>query len=120
MMMTFSDVLIRKVSLPKADKSAELRQNIIKRVSITVKSEKAIFVDRNKVDLYQLEDYLKKELPHPGKSTVQLRGDENLPYDTVQKIMGKIALAGITLIEFSTNKGESTPLKREKPDETAH
>jgi biopolymer transport protein ExbD len=120
MMMTFSDVLNRKVTLPKADKSTELRQNIIKRVSITVKSDKMIFVDRKKVDLYELEEHLKIKLPNPGKSTVQLRGEENLPYDIIQKVMKKIALAGITLIEFSTKKDESTPLKSEKPDETAY
>ncbi len=120
MMMTFSDVLNRKVTLPKADKSTELRQNIIKRVSITVKSDKMIFVDRKKVDLYELEEHLKIKLPNLGKSTVQLRGEENLPYDIIQKVMAKIALAGITLIEFSTKKDESTPLKSEKPDETAY
>ena len=120
MMMTFSDVLNRKVTLPKADRSTELRQNIIKRVSITVKSDKMIFVDRKKVDLYELEEHLKIKLPNPGKSTVQLRGEENLPYDIIQKVMEKIALAGITLIEFSTKIDESTPLKREKPDETAY
>ena len=119
-MMTFSDVLNRKVTLPKADISTELRQNIIKRVSITVKSEKMVFVDRKKVDLYELEEHLKIKLPNPGKSTVQLRGEENLPYDIIQKVMAKIALAGITLIEFSTKKDESTPLKSEKPDETAY
>lgn len=120
MMMTFSDVLNRKVTLPKADRSTELRQNIIKRVSITVKSEKMVFVDRKKVELYELEEHLKSELPNPSKSTVQLRGEENLPYDIIQKVMKKIALAGITLIEFSTKKDESTPLKSEKPDETAY
>ena len=120
MMMTFSDVQNRKVTLPKADRSNELRQNIIKRVSITVKSEKMVFVDRKKVDLYELEEHLKIKLPNPGKSTVQLRGEENLPYDIIQKVMEKIALAGITLIEFSTKKDESTPLKSEEPDETAY
>jgi biopolymer transport protein ExbD len=120
MMMTFSDVLIREVTLPKADKSTELRQNIIKRVAITVKSEKVVFVDRKKINLYELEAHLKNVLPNPRKSTVQLRGDENLPYDTIQKVMEKIALAGITLIEFSTKKDESTPLKSGKPDETAN
>ena len=119
-MMTFSDVQNRKVTLPKADRSTELRQNIIKRVSITVKSEKMVFVDRKKVELYELEEHLKSELPNPGKSTVQLRGEENLPYDIIQKVMKKIALAGITLIEFSTKKDESTPLKSEKTDETAY
>jgi biopolymer transport protein ExbD len=120
MMMTFSDVLNRKVTLPKADRSTELRQDIIKRVSITVKSEKMIFVDRKKVDLYELEEHLKIKLPNPGKSTVQLRGEENLPYDIIRKVMEKIAFAGITLIEFSTKIDESTPLKSEKPDETAY
>ena len=120
MMMTFSDVLIRKVTLPKADEETKLRQNVIKRLPVTVKSEQLIFVNRKKIDLCDLEAYLKKELPSPGKSTVQLRGDENIPYATIQKIMEKIALAGITLIEFSTQKEESTPLKRDINDETAH
>ncbi len=119
-MMTFSDVIVRKITLPKADESTELRQNVIKRISITVKSEKSIFVNRKRVSLYHLEEYLKRKLPNPRKSSVQLRGDENLPYNTIQRVMEKIALADITLIELSTQKEESSPLKREKQDETAH
>ncbi len=51
-------------------------------------------------------------VPYHQGSTVQLRGEENVTYDVVEKVMLKIAALGITRIEFSASKEPVPPLER--------
>ena len=110
-MINFSEVLLRKVNLPKADEAKEIKEQIIKKIPITVKSEELIFLERKRVSLDHLEQALWQMVDHPQKSTIQLRGDENIPYEIVQKVMQKIAALGITRIEFSARKEAVPPLE---------
>jgi biopolymer transport protein ExbD len=118
-MINFSEILIRKVTLPKADEAKEIKEHVIKKITITIKSEKFIFVDRKKVSLYSLEETLRQKVRDPRKTTALLRGDENSPYDAIQKVMEKVAFAGITRIEFSTYKEAVPPLERDINDEAS-
>ena len=118
-MINFSELLIRKVKLPKADESRKSTESVIKKIPITIKSEKLIFVGRKRVPLYSLEEFLGQKVRDPRRSTVLLRGDENAPYDAVQKVMEKVALAGITHIEFSTYKEAVPPLGKDVADEAS-
>jgi len=118
-MINFSEVLIRKITLPKADEAKEIKEHVIKKITITIKSEKFIFVDRKKVSLYSLEETLRQKVCDPRKTTALLRGDENSPYDAIQKVMEKVAFAGITRIEFSTYKEAVPPLERDINDEAS-
>ena len=119
MMINFSEVLIKRVNLPKADEAKESKDQIIKKILITVKSEKLIFLGRERVPLDNLEDALWQTVHYPQRSTVQFRGDENIPYDIVQKVMQKIAALGITRIEFSASKEEVPPLEKDLSDEAS-
>jgi biopolymer transport protein ExbD len=44
---------------------------------------------------------------------VELRGDQDAPFDMLQKVMQQVARAGITRIHFATRK----PYDREMKDE---
>ena len=113
-MINFSEVLLRKVNLPKADEAKEIKEQTIKKIPITVKSKELIFLERKRVSLDHLEQALWQMVEHPQKSTVQLRGDENIPYEIVQKVMQKIAALGITRIEFSARKEAVPPLEEDR------
>ena len=113
-MINFSEVFLREVNLPKADEAKEVKEQVIKKISITVKSEEFIFLGRKRVSLDNLEQALWQIVEYPQKSTVQLRGDENIPYEVVQKVMQKIAARGITRIEFSTRKEAVPPLEEDR------
>lgn len=117
MMINFSEVLIRRVNLPRADEAQEIKEQVIKKISIIVKSEGLIYLGRRRVSLESLEDALWQTVRHPQRSTVQFRGDENIPYNIVQKVMQKIAALGITRIEFSTRKEAVIPLEKDVSDE---
>jgi len=98
--MSFSEVLPTMVTLPNADEAKENRQ--LAQLTITVKSENLLFVGSKRVPLISLEEVLRLKVSDPKGCTVQFRGDENVPYDIVQKVLQKIAAAGITNINFST------------------
>ena len=71
-------------------------------------------MERKRVSLDHLEQALWQMVDHPQKSTIQLRGDENIPYEIVQKVMQKIAALGITRIEFSARKEAVPPLEEDR------
>ena len=117
MMINFSEVLIKRVTLPKADEAKQSTEQLIQKILITVKSEEAVFLGRTRVTLDDLEYAIRKSVPYHQGSTVQLRGEENVTYDVVEKVMLKIAALGITRIEFSATKEPVPPLERDVKDE---
>ena len=120
MMINFSEVILKKVNLPKADEAREVKEQIIRKILITVKSEDLIFLGNKKVSLDNLEHMLWQIVHDPQGSTVQLRGEENLTYDVVQKVMQIVATLGITRIEFSTRKEAVTPLEKDVENEDSN
>jgi biopolymer transport protein ExbD len=119
MMINFSEFFIRKITLPNADEANDKKTHVLKEISITVKSEELIFLDRKKVSLQNLEDELMLKVFDAKRSTAQLRGDGNVSYDIIQQIMEMIALAGIRRIEFSTRKEPVTPLEKDVLNEAS-
>jgi len=119
-MINFSEVLIKKVNLPKADEAKEVKEQLETRILIIVKSEDLIFLGRKRVSLDTLEHELWQTVLYPQRSTVQLRGEEDIPYDIVQKVMQTIAAIGITRIEFATSKEAVPPLERDVNNEVPH
>ena len=120
MMINFSEVILKKVNLPKADEAREVKEQIIRKILITVKSEDLIFLGNKRVSLDNLEHMLWQIVHDPQGSTVQLRGEENLTYDVVQKVMQIVATLGITRIEFSTLLEAVTPLEKDVENEDSH
>ena len=112
MMINFSEVLIKKVTLPKADEAKEVTELLTKKIIITVKSEDTLFIGRTRIVPDDLEHAIRKMVPYPQGSTVQLRGEENIPYEVIQKVMLKLAALGITRIEFSASKEPVPPIER--------
>ena len=120
MMINFSEVLIKRVTLPKADEAKEITEQLIQKIFITVKSKDTFYVGRTRIAPDDLEFAIRKMVPYPQGSTVQLRGEENIPYEVVQKVMLKLAALGITRIEFSASKEPVPPLERENKDENSY
>lgn len=118
MLINFSEILIREVKLPEADQAKEPKPRVIKEISITIKSGKIIYVDQKAVSLDNLARTLSQKIVDPRRTTVLLRGDENIPYDTVQEVMEKMASSGLSRIEFSIRQ-ESKPQREKEPGDEA-
>jgi biopolymer transport protein ExbD len=119
MMINFSEVLIKKVTLPKADEAKEVTELVTQKIIITVKSVDTLFIGRTRIIPDDLEHAMRKMVPYPQGNTVQLRGEENIPYEVIQKVMLTLAALGINRIEFSASKEPVPPLERGSQDENS-
>ena len=117
MMINFSEVLIKKVTLPKADEATEITESLKEKIIITVKSQDTLFIGRTRIVPDDLEYAIRKMVPYPQGHTVQLRGEENIPYEVIQKVMLTLAALGINRIEFSASKEPVPPIERGSQDE---
>ena len=98
MMFNFSEVLIKRVTLPKADEAKQSTEQLIQKILVTVKSEDVLFLGRTRVTLDNLEYAIRQTVSYHQGSTVQLRGEENVTYDVVEKVS--------TLARFHVHAGQ--------------
>ena len=100
MIMNVTDVLPSKVALPLADEAGE-NQGLYE-LSIIIKSESIFYIGARPFKIHNLKDILQQRYPDPRGRTIQLRADENVPYETVRMVLQEIAAAGITRVDFAT------------------
>jgi len=117
MTLNFSHMLIRKVELPLADKAKPELERTPAELIITVQNDSSLFIGRKPMALQRLGEFLQKNVLDPHGTTVTLRGDENLPYQTLQLVMEQVALSGISRIHFAAYMEPPAPLMPERPNE---
>jgi biopolymer transport protein ExbD len=120
MTINFSDILARNVTLPKADEAKPVKEEPVKKISLTIISENQIFLGREKVSINNIGETIRLHVFNPQQNIVQLRGDESIPYSTIQNVMEKIASSGITHIEFAAMNEPVPPLEKDLRDEAPH
>ncbi len=69
-------------------------------LSVTVKEDGTVFVDKERVELKELSQYLKRRANSEKEAGVLLFGDRNLPYQKLFQVMDQIRLAGIERISM--------------------
>ena len=82
MMINFSEVLIKKVALPKADEAKERKDDFKQTIQLTAQSSDTLFLGMTRVGFDDLEHLIRQKVTQPERCTVQFRGEENIPYDT--------------------------------------
>jgi len=117
MTLNFSHLLIRKTDLPLADMAKPELERTPAELIITLQKDHILFVGRNQVSLQQLGVFLQERIMDPNATTVTLRGDENLPYQTLQLVMEQVALSGVSRIHFAAYTEPPAPLMPERTHE---
>ncbi len=111
MIMSFYEFLPKNVILPSAD---EAKTNTdLKECSITVTAQEYVILGTRKISVTELSRVLRTMFPEPRGQTVELRGDQDAPFDIVQKVLQQVAQAGIGRVHFATRR----PYDRERKDE---
>ena len=118
LVLNFSDILSREIDLPRADAAKPEHVRPPVELTITVKNENSIFLGRKTVALPLLGEALQERIQDPAGTTVTLRGDENLPYQTLQMVMEQVALSGVSRIHFAAYVEPPAPLVPEAHHET--
>ena len=106
----------KNVILPNADEAKPSTQ--LKECSITVTAEEYIILGTQRVHLADLERILRVQFPDPRGHSVELRGDQDAPYEVVQRVLQQIAQAGISRVHFATRTPYERELTDEGPDES--
>ena len=88
------------VNLPQA--KGKILPTKEKRMTITITSKKAIYLNGRKVKLSNLEDKLKKIFQNRVNKELFLRADEVVPYGFVVRTMAVIRSAGIDQLGMVT------------------
>jgi len=117
MTLNFSHLLIRKTDLPLADRAKPELKRTPAELIITVQKDLSLFVGRSPVPLQRLGEFLQARIQDPVGTTVTLRGDETLPYQTLQLVMEQVALSGVSRIHFAAYMEPPAPLMPERTDE---
>ena len=94
------------VNLPRTDASLPHDEEGI---TVTIKGDKALFIEDEKIDFRKFESRLKDILKDkPPGITVYLRSDKKIDYGFVVEIVGKMRKAGVKelglVAEFSSKK----------------
>jgi len=113
MIMSFYEFLPKNVILPSADEAKTNTE--LTECSITVTAEEYVILGGRKVAVSDLERIIRAMYPDPRGHTVELRGDQDAPFDILQKVLQQVAQAGISRVHFATRK----PYERELRDEAS-
>lgn len=90
-----------KLDLPKAQAAAA--QQLPGSVSIAIDAGGAIFWEKDKVSLAQLDARLKQAALQDEPPELQLRADKNTRYEVVAQVMAAAQMRGLTRLGFVTD-----------------
>ncbi|EPR37041.1 Biopolymer transport protein ExbD/TolR [Desulfovibrio sp. X2] len=83
---------------------------------LTVKKDGSIFVDEYQVKADELENYLQK-LAVNQKKALYIRGDADVPYGVIMRVMGEAKAAGIDKVGMVAEESAITPATPAKQQE---
>lgn len=109
MLVSLSMVTMRgmKINMPTAATSTpELKPDFI---SITVDVVGDIYLEKDKVNLDQLYDGLRKIVANKPDARIYIRGDKDSTHGDVVNVLDKVKLAGVTKVAFEIRPQSSAP-----------
>ena len=88
------------VELPLST-TAEIDKKLV--LSVTVKADEAIYVDKERVSLPELTEVLRSKAGDTREPGVLVFADRALPYQMIYNILDKIRLAGLSRISLQAD-----------------
>jgi biopolymer transport protein ExbD len=116
-MINFSEMHLHNVRLPKADESLRSRVAEDAKLPITIKTQDVILFERKRIQVRDLRAVLRANHADPATLTIQIRANENVPYEVIKQIMLELAQAGIAKVEFSAWQETPEPFDEASDDE---
>jgi biopolymer transport protein TolR len=101
-----------QVDLPKAASSPLQGQD--EPLTVSVQSDGKIFVQKTPVSLAELGDKLKAITGEKPDTRIFVRGDKNVDYGRVMRVVGEINAAGLNKIALITEQAQGNPSRKEK------
>jgi biopolymer transport protein ExbD len=115
-MINFSEMHLHNVRLPKADEARRSQVAEDVKLRITIKTQDVILFERKKIRVRNLPAVLRETHADPTKLTIQIRANENVPYEVIKQIMLELAHSGISKVEFSAWQETPEPFDGDSDD----
>ncbi|MCK5220245.1 MAG: biopolymer transporter ExbD [Candidatus Aminicenantes bacterium] len=96
-----------KLDLPETKSAPSVKKS---EYILYVKLEGELFLNEKSISLEELEENLKNTLPEMKDESLILKGDTNIPYGRIVKIMDIVKKSGVKKLIISTRQG--TPEKK--------
>jgi biopolymer transport protein ExbD len=93
------------VELPKA-KSAEESRDVGQNISVAIRGDETLYVERTQTDLDGLIDELNVEYERDGARGLLIKGDRGLTWKQVRAVMDKINENGMSTMLLAVQKEE--------------
>lgn len=81
-------------------------------ISVTVKRDGGIYLQESKIELEQIAAKLKAVAGENKEARIFVRGDRNIDYGTMMKVVGEIQAAGFPKVALISESSDSAPAKK--------
>ena len=95
-----------EVNVPKTRTVKEITEE---RLVITIDRSQHVFLGNDPININQIGARLKTKLRDPGRQSVFLRADQNVPFGAFATVMDAVKQAGITNVSIVTEPLQSSP-----------
>ena len=93
-----------KLDLPETQSAPSIKKS---EYILSVKSDGSLFLNEKSLSLDELEENLKSTLVEMKDESLILKGDTNIPYGKVVKIMDIVKKSGVKKLIIATRQGTS-------------
>src|SRR6476469_3580620 len=87
------------VNVPKTKTVKEITEE---RMVITIDRQQRVFLGSDPININQIGDKLRAKLRDPGRQSIFLRSDEDVPFGAFATVMDAVKSAGITNVSIVT------------------
>jgi len=97
------------VNVPKTKTVKEITEE---RMVITIDRQQRVFLGSDPININQIGDKLRAKLRDPGRQSIFLRSDEDVPFGAFATVMDAVKSAGITNVSIVTQPLQEHGAKR--------
>ena len=88
-----------EVEVPKTKTVKEITEE---RLVISIDKQQRVFLGNDPINVHQIADTLRRKVRDPGRQSIFLRADENVPFGAFATVMDAVKQAGITNVSIVT------------------
>ena len=95
-----------EVNVPKTRTVKEITEE---RLVITIDRSQRVYLGNDPININQIGPRLRARLRDPGRQSIFLRADQNVPFGAFATVMDTVKQAGITNVSIVTEPIQSSP-----------
>jgi len=99
-----------EVNVPKTRTVKEITEE---RLVITIDRSQRVYLGNDPININQIGERLRARLRDPGRQSIFLRADQNVPFGAFATVMDAVKQAGISNVSIVTEPLQSSPGERQ-------